>query len=313
MTEKNKQSTKKIKPLVTIILRAYNQETFILEAMEGVFSQTYEPLEILISDDASTDGTFEIIKESVIQYKGPHTIRVNQNTQNLGIGSHLGFSAGLASGEYIVMADGDDISLPNRVEKLMDVVFEYGELGAVFGRYHAFSDQFVDEGNWKPDHAKDGYIIRGRNPADWFTNSKKGKVVGMPGGVGMWNKKLFKDFSPLPPGVIAGDFILGCRALFSGLGVGFTSAKMVHYRNHESNIYNGVRRELWEKRVFFSKAVIYRDLMEYRKKNPDVYSKEVWDQIFCYFETMLFRSTVILRRIFLGRFWSRVLFLIGLK
>ena len=48
-------------PLVTFALFTYNQERYVREAVEGVLAQTYEPLEIIISDDCSTDMTFSII------------------------------------------------------------------------------------------------------------------------------------------------------------------------------------------------------------------------------------------------------------
>jgi glycosyltransferase involved in cell wall biosynthesis len=50
-------------PLVTLVLFAYNQEKFIRQAMEGAFAQTYQPLEIIVSDDSSPDGTFAIMSE----------------------------------------------------------------------------------------------------------------------------------------------------------------------------------------------------------------------------------------------------------
>ena len=57
------------RPLVTFALFAYNQERYIREAVEGAFAQTYEPLEIILSDDCSTDRTFEIMQEMVANYR----------------------------------------------------------------------------------------------------------------------------------------------------------------------------------------------------------------------------------------------------
>ena len=50
------------RPLVTFALFAYNQEKYIREAVEGAFSQTYQRMEIILSDDCSTDSTFDILK-----------------------------------------------------------------------------------------------------------------------------------------------------------------------------------------------------------------------------------------------------------
>ena len=74
------------KPLLSLLIITYNQEDYIRETLEGAFSQNYSPLEIVISDDNSTDGNFSIIKDMVSEYAGPHTIIINQNSQNLGNG-----------------------------------------------------------------------------------------------------------------------------------------------------------------------------------------------------------------------------------
>lgn len=109
------------RPLVSFCLFAYNQEKYIREAIEGAFSQTYSPLEIILSDDCSTDKTFEIMEEMAASYKGPHKIILNQNTQNLGgLIPHYNKVIEMAQGEFIVVAFGDDISLPNRTDRLAD-------------------------------------------------------------------------------------------------------------------------------------------------------------------------------------------------
>ena len=58
------------KPLVSFCLKSYNQKEFLKEALEGAFAQTYRPLEIVISDDASTDGSVELILDRVRQWSG---------------------------------------------------------------------------------------------------------------------------------------------------------------------------------------------------------------------------------------------------
>ena len=61
-------------PLVTFALFAYNQEKYIREAIEGAFSQTYEPLEIILSDDCSRDDTHRIMCEMAAGYRGHHRV-----------------------------------------------------------------------------------------------------------------------------------------------------------------------------------------------------------------------------------------------
>lgn len=107
------------RPLITFALFAYNQEQFIREAVEGAFAQTYEPLEIILSDDCSTDRTFEIITEMAMAYSGPHRVKVRQCAENKGFAIHINEVIKAASGEIIAWAAGDDVSLPERVEMLV--------------------------------------------------------------------------------------------------------------------------------------------------------------------------------------------------
>ena len=101
-------------PMITFALLAYNQENYIREAVEGAFAQTYEPLEIIISDDCSSDRTFEIVKEMYQNYNGKHSVKIYRNSENYGIGKHVNSVFSKALGEIVVMAAGDDISLPDR-------------------------------------------------------------------------------------------------------------------------------------------------------------------------------------------------------
>jgi len=104
------------RPLATFALMAYNQEKFIREAVEGAFAQDYEPLEIILSDDCSTDGTFDIMQEMAETYKGNARVIVSQNTENLGLIGHVNQLFDACSGELIILAAGDDISFPNRTK-----------------------------------------------------------------------------------------------------------------------------------------------------------------------------------------------------
>lgn len=128
------------RPLVSFVLLAYNQEEVIREAVEGAFSQTYSPLEIILSDDCSKDRTFEIIQEMAATYHGPHKIVLNRNPKNLGIGQHYSRIMELASGEIVELAAGDDISLPWRTTDSVSVFQQNPELTCVAMALQHFTD-----------------------------------------------------------------------------------------------------------------------------------------------------------------------------
>ncbi len=106
-------------PLITLYVLSYNRCGTIRAALESAFAQTYSPLEIVISDNGSSDGTYEIILEMVAAYQGPHRLIVNRNETNIGLIGNVNKAFSLARGELLVMQCDDDISLPDRVEVLV--------------------------------------------------------------------------------------------------------------------------------------------------------------------------------------------------
>ena len=112
------------KPLVTIFMMTYNQAKYVRNSIRGILAQTYEPLEIVLSDDHSSDSTWEIICEEVNAYGkagGVHkNIILNRNEKNLWIQKHFEKIISLSHGELVIATAGDDISMPNRVSRTVE-------------------------------------------------------------------------------------------------------------------------------------------------------------------------------------------------
>ena len=119
-------------PLVSFGIITYNQEQFILDTLKGAVSQEYDNMEIIVSDDNSTDKTFEIVESFVKSYEGPFKFILNKNKDNLRIAGNVNKVIELSHGDYIILADGDDISLPNRVKLSVEKIDELGVLSMTF-------------------------------------------------------------------------------------------------------------------------------------------------------------------------------------
>lgn len=110
------------RPFVSMCMPTYRQGKFVKEALESLLAQTYSPLEICIADDCSPDDTAEIIEKTIAAYKargGGHTVRFVRNKTNLGCLENFENVFSMARGELIFDCGGDDISLPDRVEKVV--------------------------------------------------------------------------------------------------------------------------------------------------------------------------------------------------
>jgi Glycosyl transferase family 2 len=105
-------------PSATVLLNTYQQVTYAPLALRSLLDQDCEPIEIIASDDASTDGTYEALLATAAGYDGPHRVSVRRNEANLGT-RHLAALLPLVRTPLVVRAHGDDLSYPHRVGRLL--------------------------------------------------------------------------------------------------------------------------------------------------------------------------------------------------
>ncbi|MDI6559806.1 glycosyltransferase family 2 protein [Bacillus altitudinis] len=116
-------------PKVSIIMGVYNCQETVDESIESILRQTYENWELIICDDASTDGTYE----KVLNYtmRDPDRIRLIQNEHNQRLAASLNRCLTEANGELIARQDGDDISVSTRLEKQVHFLEAHPEYDVV--------------------------------------------------------------------------------------------------------------------------------------------------------------------------------------
>lgn len=129
-----------MKPLVSVVIPAYNAEAYIAEAIESVLNQTYPNFELIIIDDKSPDQTLMIAKS----YESKDSrVKVIENEKNVGVGGNRNRGIAEAGGEYICWLDSDDISLPDRVEKQVEYLENHPAVGVVGGFITFFDENGV--------------------------------------------------------------------------------------------------------------------------------------------------------------------------
>lgn len=230
------------KPLVSFALFAYNQEKYIREAVEGALAQTYSPLQVILSDDCSTDRTFEIMREMVADYFGPHEILLNRNERNLGIGAHVNKLMKIVKGELIVVAAGDDISLPHRTSTLVSAWSSQSHPLVVCSSFTSIDES----GNVI------GQPIYDQNSLDWLNEVILGSIeirrtqlhkflqwelFGLYGATAFWTKDIFQNFGYFRPDVWYEDRVVFLRALLLR-SLLLVPDQLVLYRTHEESFTN---------------------------------------------------------------------------
>lgn len=210
------------RPLVTFALFAYNQEQYIREAVEGAFSQTYEPLEIILSDDCSSDRTFEIMQEMAAAYEGPHEVQVRKNDINLGLISHINAVFKVSTGNILIFAAGDDVSLPERSKTTVHI--------------------FLSDPNIKALCTSVSHCLPSANhyPSEFETISNSEIFFGF-GGVGpgaaySYERSVLLWPSEIPQSIFSEDKYLPARAAVLGRVV-FVDHPLVRYRSNNEGLH----------------------------------------------------------------------------
>lgn len=111
--------------LVSVVVITYNSADYVLETLESIAAQTYQPVELVVSDDASTDRTVQTVREWI----GRHGSRfencvVRAGEENMGIPKNLNAGIRCATGKYIKIIAGDDLLLPNCIRDNVDGCIE---------------------------------------------------------------------------------------------------------------------------------------------------------------------------------------------
>jgi glycosyltransferase involved in cell wall biosynthesis len=149
---------------VSAILLSHNCADLIAAALHSVLGQEGEPMEIIVSDDASEDDTCAVLQRAVADYTGPHRVALRRREANSGSKSaHLNDVFPLASGRVLVSFDGDDISAPDRVRKIMAVFRRHPNVSAVYSNY-----ALMDEGGRVTGRGRVRHPPPGTDARRWF-------------------------------------------------------------------------------------------------------------------------------------------------
>lgn len=114
---------------VSIIMGIYNCGNTLPEAIDSILAQTYTDWELVMCDDGSADNTLSVAENYRHNY--PEKIKLLRNEKNLGLNKTLNRCLAAASGVYIARMDGDDISMPERLEKEVAFLDAYPEYAIV--------------------------------------------------------------------------------------------------------------------------------------------------------------------------------------
>ena len=138
-------------PLVSVVCVCFNHKEYVVESLRSVLAQTYDNIEIIVVDDASTDGSAEVIRMFAERHSAIRTVLLSKN-----VGNCKAFNAGLqyTTGRFIVDLAADDILLPERIARGVDVLLKQDGVNFTDAQYinaegkvlYKHSDKFPHHG-----------------------------------------------------------------------------------------------------------------------------------------------------------------------
>lgn len=210
---------------VSVLILTYNAVNFIRESLDSVLAQGYENLQIVVSDDASGDGTQAILSEYANKYFGKFTVNLNET--NVGITRNANIALSLCSGKFVAFHAGDDVMLPGKINSQVEYFSKHPDCVLCYHNLEIFESA---TGKIL------GYYNGPKNPPREGTAREliiHGCFVG-------GNAVMVRRES-LPPGgyneafPVASDWLLWISTTINGGRIGYVNQVLARYRRHDTN------------------------------------------------------------------------------
>lgn len=213
-------------PRITFIVLSFNNGTYLESTLQSIAAQTLQDLEILITDDGSTDRSAELIRNFVDSCELPCLAILW--TRNGGIARNYNSGLSRARGEFIAHIGSDDINLPQRLQRQLDALAPSTASMCIAGM------EIIDSDSRKFRDAP----ARGQCQTLEFV--LKTGTVNVTSPTMMYRRELLDRFGLLPASLANEDEAMAFRALCAG-GIAVLPDQLVRYRVHARSISSGSR------------------------------------------------------------------------
>ncbi|MDX4036584.1 glycosyltransferase family 2 protein, partial [Aliarcobacter skirrowii] len=214
--------------LVSIAMCTYNGSRFIKEQLDSILNQTYKNIELVIVDDGSKDNTIDIINQYV---QKDNRIKVFQNEKNLGFVKNFEKAITLCKGDFIALADQDDIWKQNKIEVFLhdikDNILIYSDAIVIDKNSEILDKEFIRSSS---------NLVRGKcNKAFIFENCVSGNTL-------MFKKELVQYILPIPKKIRFHDIWIAFVSSTVGT-ITYTQESLTFYRRYDEQITKHIEKD----------------------------------------------------------------------
>jgi glycosyltransferase involved in cell wall biosynthesis len=202
---------------VSAVMPVYNAEATVLHALDSLRAQTFQPLEIIIVNDGSTDGTMDLLHHQ------PDIMLLDHSHRGIAATLNEGITA--ASGDYIARMDADDLCHPDRIEEQASYLNIYNEIGVIGCRVGYGGDREQQTGYATYVDWINGII----EPNDIALNRFIESPFAHPSV--MFRRELFEQFGAYRDGPFPEDYELWLRWMANGVKMGKVDQELVTWND----------------------------------------------------------------------------------
>ncbi|MCA0932654.1 glycosyltransferase [Lutimonas saemankumensis] len=252
-------------PLASVIVITYNSEKYVLETLESTKNQTYKNIELIISDDCSSDRTIDIC-ESWLKKNKSHfrNSMILKSSENLGTVKNMNKGYQFASADWLKFIAGDDILLNNCIEDLVFYCKTHPSCEILFGKVNILSGKNI-------------FPYQNLEISTATENDQKKLVYhgsGLPAPGCMLSKKILDRFNGFDESYfLMEDVPFWIKVVNEGIKIHFSEDTVVNYRRHGSNVHTINKNEFYINKSYFRDAekLIKREILPYLLEHRDYF------------------------------------------
>ena len=142
---------------ISVVITSYNQKSYLKQAIDSVLAQTWRPIQIVVADDCSQDGSQDLIRSYQSSY--PDIVTGIYHSNNLGISENRNSALSLCSGDYVAILDGDDRYLPGNIERQIESLLSDPTHGCCYTNLHIIDETGIPIGTRDDKPQPTGYVF----------------------------------------------------------------------------------------------------------------------------------------------------------
>jgi len=260
MATKTKYTKKAKQPKISVVVFSYNFEKYIGECIQSLVNQTLKPYEIIVCDDHSTDGSWDIIQEFESKY--PDIIRKHRHPENIGHIKNGKFCKDQAKGTHVAVIDGDDRWLPEKLELEWRTLQKNPKAKVAYSNVIMIDENGNKTGQWVNDSdpkPPSGNVFAEVFGKRFFERHRS-----------VFRNQLMDRKAMLEAGYDAGDIPIHADwnlkiRLSAKYEVAYSGKPLVEYREHPGGIHNTGRPNIYES----TKLVIEKNMHLLKNRLPE--------------------------------------------